>query len=134
VERRRLRAAVDRDMGVIAYEYYPKNFHGSGGGGVSAPKTNGWVRPKGAPASAPLAGAGTYAFLNRTRGWTPEEICLAHALTEPSLSSVQVSADRAERVEALAAIPEREMPPGVSAQIEMARFSSVAPERMARGA
>jgi aryl-alcohol dehydrogenase-like predicted oxidoreductase len=131
MERRRLKAASERDMGVIGYDYYPKIFHGSGG---AAPKSSGWARQKGAPASSPLAGVGTYAFLNRTRGWTPEEICLAHALTEPSLSSVRVSADRAERIEALAAIPEREMPPGVSAQIEMARFSVAEPERAARGA
>jgi aryl-alcohol dehydrogenase-like predicted oxidoreductase len=137
-ERRRLRAAVDRDMGIIGYDYYPKNFHGAAG---AAPKqSNSWIRPRagGGPAiptsKDPLAGAGTYAFLNRTRNWTPEEICLAHALTEPSLSSVQISAERAERIEALASIPDKEMPPGVSAQIEMARFSAVAPDRKARGA
>jgi hypothetical protein len=82
----------------------------------------------------PLAGAGTYAFLNRTRNWTPEEICLAHALTEPSLASVQVSAERVDRIEALAAIPDKELPPGVSAQIEMARFSDADADRNARGA
>jgi aryl-alcohol dehydrogenase-like predicted oxidoreductase len=136
VERRRLRAAVDRDMGVIGYDYYPKTFHGAGG---AAPKSQtSWIRPKGAvapaPSNNPLAGAGTYAFLERTRNWTAEEICLAHALTEPSLASVQISAERTDRVEALAAIPDKEMPPGVSAQIEMARFSEAAIERKARGA
>ena len=131
-ERRRLKMAVERDMGVIGYDYYPRVF-AAGSGGAGAQKSGGWGRPKPAATRAnPLAGAGTYAFLDRTRNWTPEEICLAHALTEPSLASVQVSADRAERVEALAAIPEREMPPGVSAQIEMARFSSVGGDKKAR--
>jgi len=133
--RRRLKAAIERDMGVIAYDYYPRAFHGVGG---AAPKSGGWIaRPKSpapAPRANPLAGAGTYAFLERTRNWSPEEICLAYALTEPSLASVQISAERSERVEALAAIPDREMPPGVSAQIEMARFSAVGAEKKARGA
>jgi len=132
VERRRLKTAVERDMGIVSYDYYPKNFHG--GGASAAPKSGGWGRPKLATRASPLAGAGTYAFLDRTRNWTPEEICLAYALTEPSLASVQIAADRAERVEALAAIPDREMPPGVSAQIEMARFGAGAGDKKARGA
>ena len=70
----------------------------------------------------------------RTRNWSPEEICLAYALTEPSLATVQIHAERAERLEALAAIPDREMPPGVSAQIEMARFSTAGGDKKARGA
>jgi aryl-alcohol dehydrogenase-like predicted oxidoreductase len=137
VERRRLKAAIERDMGVIGYDFYPKTFHGAGG---AAPKaSNSWIRPKGgAPAPVqsnhPLAGAGTYAFLERTRNWTAEEICLAHALTEPSLASVQISAERVDRIEALAAIPDKEMPPGVSAQIEMARFGGPGAERKAGGA
>jgi len=125
-ERRRLRAAVDRDMGVVAYDFYPKNFHATS----VAPKSASWLRTK----AEPLAGAGTYAFLERTRNWTAEEICLTYALSEPSLASVQISAERAERVEALAAVPERELPAGLSAQIEMARFSMVGGEKKARGA
>jgi hypothetical protein len=126
-------------MGVIGYDYYPKGLGGGGGGGGGQKSGGGWLRSKGPvqpqpSAQSPLAGAGTYAFLERTRNWTAEEICLAHALTEPSLSSVQVSAERSERIEALAAIPDREMPPGVSAQIEMARFSAAANDRKARGA
>jgi aryl-alcohol dehydrogenase-like predicted oxidoreductase len=134
VERRRLKTAVERDMGVVGYDYYPKSFHGPSG---AAPRQgSSWIRqkPAAAPSHSPLAGAGTYAFLDRTRNWSPEEIFLAYALTEPSLASVQINAERAERIESLAAIPDKEMPPGVSAQIEMARFSAVAPDRKARGA
>jgi len=133
VERRRLKAAVERDMGIVGYDYYPKTFHGPSG---AAPKSGGWVRGKTlvAPRENPLAGAGTYAFLERTRNWSPEEICLGYALTEPSLASVQITAERAERIEALAAIPDKELPPGVSAQIEMARFSAVGGDKTARGA
>lgn len=71
----------------------------------------------------PLAGAGTYAFLRRTAGWTDEEIGVAFALSEPALASVLVEASSAERLERLAAAAERDLPPGLGAQIEMARFS-----------
>ena len=127
IERRRLRAAIDRDMGVVAYDYYPKSFHANA---VAGPKAAGWGRTK----ASPLAGVGTYAFLENTRNWSAEEICLAHVLTEPSLASVQISAERAERIEALAAVPDRDLPPGVSAQVEMARFSIGGDEQKARGA
>jgi aryl-alcohol dehydrogenase-like predicted oxidoreductase len=125
-ERRRLKAAVERDMGVVAYDYYPRTFAANA---VSA-KAPGWGRTK----AEPLAGAGTYAFLERTRNWTAEEICLTYALSDPALASVQISAERPERLEQLAAVPERDLPPGVSAQIEMARFSAVGGDKKARGA
>ena len=67
--------------------------------------------------------ADTYAFLRHINGWSPENICLAYALTEPSLSGFLVAPTRVEEVEQLAAIPEKEMPNGVPAQIEMARVS-----------
>ena len=53
----------------------------------------------------PLAGVGSYAFLDETPKWTAEELCLAYALTEPSLCSVQITGDRVERIEQLAASP-----------------------------
>lgn len=126
--RSRISAAREQDMAVFAYGYYPeslstarkaeaahapkKGLFGLGGGGFARPKAD------------PLAGAGTFAFLHRTSGWTAEEICLAHVLTDPSVSSVIVDAHDAERLEALARIPERDMPPGLPAQIEMARFAA----------
>ena len=48
-------------------------------------------------------------------------------MTEPSLCTVQVPADRIERVELMAAVCERELPSGVPAQIEMARFAPAPP-------
>jgi hypothetical protein len=50
-------------------------------------------------------------------------------MTEPSLCTVQVAADQIDRVEAMAAVCERELPSGVPAQIEMARF---APQQQAQ--
>jgi hypothetical protein len=111
-ERLRLKAAIERDMAVIGYGYFPESAAHRGG----QPKA-GW----GAHVS-PLAGAGTYAFLDQTPHWTAEEICLSYALTEPSLCTIEIEADRVDRLESLAAAPDRDLPPGVPAQIEMARF------------
>ncbi|MFN3816944.1 aldo/keto reductase [Brevundimonas sp.] len=124
----RMRAALERDMAVVAYGYFPealdtakkadtvhapkKGLFGLGGGG----------RPK----HDPLAGAGTFAFLHRTHGWSAEHICLAFTLTDPSIATVMVEAPDRERIEALATVPERDLPPGLAAQIEMARVRMAA--------
>lgn len=125
-ERLRLKAAIERDMAVIGYDYYPEQFRG----GVAAqPKKGLWGgQPKGPERT------GTYAFLDRTPNWNSEELCLAYALTEPSLASVQILADRTERIEALSRAPERDLPTGVAAQIEMARFSPPPQAQAARRA
>jgi aryl-alcohol dehydrogenase-like predicted oxidoreductase len=114
-ERLRLKAAMERDMAVIGYGFYPEQFHG----GASNEHKKAWRSSE----AHPLAGVGTYAFLDRTVGWTAEEICLAYALTEPTLATIQINTDLVNKVEALAAVPERDMPTGVPAQIEMARFT-----------
>jgi aryl-alcohol dehydrogenase-like predicted oxidoreductase len=125
-ERLRLRAAIERDMAVIGYDYHPK-------------LAREWAHAQRSSALArshhnPLAGAGSYAFLDETPKWSAEEICLGYALTEPSLCSVQITADRVENIETLAAVAERELPPNVPAQIEMARFSPHASVEMAQRA
>ena len=128
-QRLRLKAAVEHDMGVIGYDHHPHHLRGSH---APASKPSIW----GARAK-PLAGMGTYAFLDGTPGWQAEELCLAYALTEPCLASVQLVADRPERVErvaSLAAIAERDLPPGLGAQIEMARFGPAPVSRAARRA
>ena len=52
----------------------------------------------------PLAGVGTYAFLGTTRHWSAEQICLAYALTEPSLASVQVAISGRKHLTELAGV------------------------------
>lgn len=122
----RVRAAKDQDMVIMAYDYFPeslstprkaaaanqpkKGLFGFGSGGRS--KTD------------PLADAGTFAFLHRTPHWDAESICLAHVMTDPAISSVLIKARSPERLTELAQIPERDMPPGLSAQIEMARVGT----------
>ena len=75
---------------------------------------------------APIEKMGGYDFLRCTPNWAADEICLAFALTEPSLASVVLEASTPEDVERLAAVTERELPTGLSAQIEMARFAVAA--------
>jgi hypothetical protein len=71
-----------------------------------------------------MTNAGSFAFLHQTPNWNAESICLAFTLTDPAVASVMVDAINPERMEALAAVPERDLPPGLSAQIEMARVGS----------
>ncbi|KPF83401.1 oxidoreductase [Brevundimonas sp. AAP58] len=128
--RSRMRAAREQDMVILAYDYFPEALNTEkkaatvhqpptrkGLFGFGAPKPE---RPK----DDPLAGAGTFAFLHRTPNWTAEAICLAHAMTDPSVASVLVRAGDVDRLAVLAAVPERDMPPGLSAQIEMARVAA----------
>ena len=82
-------------------------------------------------AADPLADVGGYEFLSKTPGWSGEDICLGYALTEPSLSTVRITADTRADVERLAAVVERDLPNGVCAQIEMARFSAQEREKAA---
>ena len=75
---------------------------------------------------APIEKVDGYGFLRRTPNWAADEICLAFALTEPSLASIVLDTATPEDVERLAAVTERELPTGLSAQIEMARFAVAA--------
>ena len=121
--RHRIRAAREQDMAVFAYDYFPQDL-------ATAKKADGAGQPKkglfgfgSKPPAADLS-AGSYAFLHRTPGWSGEAICLAYALTDPAISSILVRADQADRLSDLAAVPERDMPPGLAAQIEMARVGT----------
>jgi aryl-alcohol dehydrogenase-like predicted oxidoreductase len=112
-ERRRIRDAVASDMAVIGYGAYPREQLGPLIGRKARDRAN------------PLAGIGGYGFLQETREWTPEELCLAYALTEPALATVLVRAETTDHLERLAAVADRDLPSGVAAQIEMARFSAL---------
>jgi aryl-alcohol dehydrogenase-like predicted oxidoreductase len=117
VERNRVRAAMGREMAVISQDYWPDSLREDRK--TFLPKPSLWRRR-----TDPLADVGGYDFLHSTPGWSPQQICLAYALTEPSLATVQVTASTPAEVEALAAMAERDLPTGCAAQIEMARFSA----------
>jgi len=118
VERNRVRAAMSREMAVIGLDYWPATLREEPKASF-LPKPSLWRRR-----TDPLADVGGYDFLRNTPGWNAQQICLAYALTEPSLATVQVTAGSPDEVEALAAIAERDLPTGCAAQIEMARFSA----------
>ncbi len=113
-ERRRVRMAVATDMAVLGYGHFPRE------------QLELLIKPRRRERANPLAGTGGYSFLNETKDWTCEELCLAYVLTEPSLASVLVRARSVEHLQQLAAVPDRELPSVAAAQIEMARFSSLA--------
>jgi aryl-alcohol dehydrogenase-like predicted oxidoreductase len=124
-ERHRIRSASHADLAVIGEDFWPQALRE---GGESAPqKASLWRRR-----TDPLSDVGGYDFLHNTPGWSGEEICLGYALTEPSLATVRVTADSRAEVERLAAVVERDLPNGVCAQIEMARFSAQEREKAAR--
>lgn len=118
IERNRVRSAVGREMAVIGLDYWPETLREEPKASF-LPKPSLWRRR-----TDPLADVGGYDFLRNTPGWNAQQICLAYALTEPSLASVQVTAGSPAEIEALAAIAERDLPTGCAAQIEMARFSA----------
>ena len=115
-ERHRLKVASERNIAVIARDVCPAELTGADKPSL-IPK--GWFKKK-----PRISVRSAYHFLEDTHGWTGEEICLAFALFEPAVTSVQMEADSVERVIRLAAVPERDLPTGVAAQIEMARFSN----------
>jgi aryl-alcohol dehydrogenase-like predicted oxidoreductase len=122
-DRNRIRQAAQADLAVIGEDFWPQAVRD---GELAAPRPSLWRRR-----TDPLADVGGYAFLHDTPGWTDEDICLAYALTEPSLASVRVTVDTRADLERLAAVVERDLPNGVCAQIEMARFSAQEREKAA---
>jgi len=124
-ERNRVRAAVSQNLAVIGEDFWPQALREINNKPLFQ-KPSLWRRR-----SDPLADVGGYDFLTSTQGWSAEDICLGYALTEPSLATVQITADTQAEVERLAAVVERDLPNGVCAQIEMARFSAQERERAA---
>jgi aryl-alcohol dehydrogenase-like predicted oxidoreductase len=117
-ERRRMKAAADRNMTVMADSFYPKAMLALAEAAKPKKGLLGFNAKTHALTPQP------YTFLHTTADWTAEEICLAYALTEPTLASVQIEPDNIIHMQALADVAERELPPGLPAQIEMSRFSA----------
>jgi aryl-alcohol dehydrogenase-like predicted oxidoreductase len=125
-ERNIIKNAVANDMLVLSCDYYPEALRDPKGvAGSSSNLIKGLFGGK-TKSSHPLAGAGTYDFLHKTRGWTAEELCLAFALTEPSVAAVLVEARDPAAFARLAQAAERDLPSSIPAQAEMARFSASA--------
>lgn len=132
--RRRIKDASEANMTLLAYDPFPSHLLSKGAGsraGASPPPSAMGARRGLFTKSEPLSGAGTYAFLYETKGWSPEEICLAYVLTEPTFATQQIEVFRPDVVERLAGVCDRDMPTGVAAQIEMARFNDIGQKKRA---
>jgi aryl-alcohol dehydrogenase-like predicted oxidoreductase len=116
-ERHMVRGAMEKQVAVIGCDPWPAQAE-SLAEAAAKPKAGWFSKPQ------PLAGVGSYSFLAQTQGWSAEQLCLGYALTEPALASVQVKVGDADHLAALSEITERDLPPAISAQIEMARFSA----------
>jgi aryl-alcohol dehydrogenase-like predicted oxidoreductase len=117
-ERHMIRLAMERQMAVIGCEPHPAH------AATLADAANAEAKPGWFSKAQPLAGIGTYGFLDRTPGWTAEQLCFGYALTEPALATVLTRVESREHLAMLTDITERDLPAAVSAQIEMARFSA----------
>lgn len=123
--RSRVRAAREQDMAILAYDYFPSSLDTEKkAAAVHQPKKGLFGFGGGKPKDQPQTDFGAFTFLHRTPYWTAEAICLAHSMTDPAISSVLIKAMDADRLNMLAAVPERDMPPGLAAQIEMARVAA----------
>ncbi|KAK0341602.1 hypothetical protein LTR94_025704, partial [Friedmanniomyces endolithicus] len=120
--RNRIRSARDQDMVVFAYDYYADR-RGSRREPEQAAKRG--LFGLGAKRAKTPTQQDAFGFLYTTPRWTAEAICLTYVLTDPTISSVIVKATDTDQLEMLAATPERDMPPGLAAQIEMARANTV---------
>ncbi|MDO8900580.1 MAG: hypothetical protein Q7V15_04420 [Phenylobacterium sp.] len=115
--RRRIREAAQRNMSITGFDAFPP--------ALCRPPAQAGTRPSLFRRSGPTAATvGAYGFLHETRNWEADELCLAYALTEPALACVQIETHRTEVIERLAAVPDRELPTGLAAQIEMARIDT----------
>lgn len=124
-ERERLRQAAASGLAVIGEDFWPQALRDHEA--RPAPRPSLWRRR-----TDPLIDVGGYGFLDDTPGWTAEEICLAYALGEPALATVQVSAAEGGQIRALAAAVDRDLPVDCVARIEMARFSQQEARRKTR--
>lgn len=122
--RSRVRMARERDMAVIAQDYFPEALDTARKAAKAhEPKKGLFNLFSGASKASPLQGAGGFGFLHQTPNWSAEDICLGSVLTDTAVTSVLIQTNSPDRLAALAAVPDRQMPPGLAAQIEMARVS-----------
>lgn len=124
--RSRLRDARERDMAIFVYGYFPESLDTvKKVATVQAEKKGffGFGKSAARPKDEPPVGPGAFTFLHQTNAWTAEAICLAYALTDPSVASILIQASDIERLNSLSLVPDRDLPPGLAAQIEMARVA-----------
>jgi len=117
--RRRVRDASEQDLIVIARNPIPLDLITSS----QVPLTQRIGQIFGVVPRHALVGTGTFQFLHTTPEWTATDLCLVYLLTEPSMATVMFEADKPEIIAKWASIADRDLPAGISAQVEMARFA-----------
>ncbi len=122
--RQLLRDASEKDMVTIAYDAAPGDL-------IVPPRPSQTPEVMKRTRQNPLADVGTYAFLHSTQNWSAEELCIAYALIEPALATIQFEITDPAHIALVAATPEREPPSSLGAQIEMARFGHDAVRKQA---
>jgi diketogulonate reductase-like aldo/keto reductase len=121
-ERHRMKLAQERDMAVIGYDFYPDTIRDRNKiEPISPIAKSGWLRRPPPPGPIPTD---HYAFLDETANWTAQEVCLAYALTEPALASVEIVCTQPDELSKLAETPDRDLPNGLGSRVEMARFGT----------
>ena len=125
IVRRRMRQAEAASVMILGYDHYPEEIRKPQS--LPTVAASGIMRflGLGAARRAPADNEGPYSFLNYVRGWTAEQVCLSYTLNEPSLSAARVNAPDLETLRGLVEAAERELPNGLSAQIELARVSDL---------
>jgi aryl-alcohol dehydrogenase-like predicted oxidoreductase len=117
--RKRLRAMFDNNITLVGYGFddrvQPPPM-------VEAPRGLGRLFKR----TAVLTESDPYDFLRRTPEWSADALAMAYALTETTLATIRVQTTDIATLDRLTRAVERELPPGASAQIEMARFSAPA--------
>ena len=117
-ERNRIKAAATHGLTVVG-----RNFHidpAKAAKAEAAPKGLGRLFKKASPEIQRA-----YDFLNRTPGWTAEQISLTYALTEPTLATVRVETASAPLLEQLVGAVERQLPSSVATHIEVAHVATL---------
>ena len=125
IVRKRMRQAEAANVMILGYDHYPESIRKPQS--MPAAAATGIMRflGLGGARRAPADDDGPYSFLNYVRGWTAEQVCLSYALNEPSVSAARVFALDLETLKGLVEVTERELPNGLSAQIELARVSDL---------
>ncbi|WP_293402952.1 aldo/keto reductase [Phenylobacterium sp.] len=128
--RRRIRDASAANMTLIGCDPFPSGLQSgpSSRAEIERPMRRGLL---GGRRQDPTPSSNTYGFLHDTPGWSCEELCLAFALTEPAFATIQLEAGRADMIERMSTVTDKDLPTGVAAQIEMARFGQIAAQRRA---
>ncbi len=116
--RNRVRAAREQDMAIFVYDYFRDRRAPDRDASKAPPRKRGFF---GIGAEPRVKGsADPYHFLYNTPKWTAEAISLTYALIDPSIASAIIRVKDKDRLKTLAETPERDLPPGLAAQIEMA--------------